>query len=248
MRTRPVLSIELSQTAEADHGEYPFSIPAVGGLRRLNLDANVVFFVGENGSGKSTILEALAIALGFNAEGGSKNFRFSTKGTHSNLHRSIKVVKGARLPSDGFFLRGETFYNVASEIDRLDEAPSFDPPVKDAYGGKSLHQQSHGEAFWATIMNRFRGGGLYILDEPESALSPQRQLSVLARMLQLVKEHAQFVIATHSPVLLAFPDALIYDLGDSGIQEVQYEDTMPFQIMRAFMADPHGMIRRLSEE
>ena len=141
---------------------------------------SVTFFVGENGTGKSTLLEALAVGMGFNPEGGSKNFRFSTRATHSPLHGAMRLSRSARRQRDGYFFRAESYYNVATEIDELDEEPSFGPPLKDSYGGRSLHEQSHGESFLALFANRLRSDGLYIVDEPEAALSPTRQLSLLA--------------------------------------------------------------------
>lgn len=154
--------------------EYPFSLPVVRALKRLEFDAQVTILVGENGSGKSTLLEALAVAWGFNAEGGTRNFNFATRASHSCLHEQLRLLRGTRRPNDGFFLRAESFYNLATEIDAL-QAEAF-------YGGRSLHAQSHGEAFFSTFMNRFGGNGLYIIDEPEAALSPMRQLALLARM------------------------------------------------------------------
>ncbi|TWG88841.1 putative ATPase [Cupriavidus gilardii J11] len=228
--------------------QYPFNLPVVRALESLELHPKVTFFVGENGSGKSTLLEAIAIALGFNAEGGSRNFTFSTTSSaslHSDLHAYLRIAKGVRRPRTGYFLRAESFFNVATEIDRLDSEPSFDPPVIAGYGGRSLHAQSHGEAFLALLTERFRGQGLYLLDEPEAALSPQRQLAVLARLHDLVRDDAQFVIATHSPILMAYPDARIYHCSARGVEVVAYEDTEHFQVMRDFLMDPQRMLRVL---
>src|SRR5690606_29322572 len=147
-------------------------------------------------------LEALAVAWGFNAEGGTKNFSFSTKVSHSHLCKLIRLSRSYLRPKDGFFLRAESFYNVATEIEKLDEGPGG-PPIIDSYGGTSLHNQSHGESFFALMMNRFGGQGLYILDEPEAALSPTRQMAMIARMHQLIAKGSQFIIATHSPILMA---------------------------------------------
>jgi predicted ATPase len=213
---------------------YPFSLPAVRNLEVLKLHPQVTFFVGENGSGKSTLLEAVAVAWGFNAEGGTKNFRFGTHRSHSDLEQYLTLSKGFRQPKDGFFLRAESFFNVATEIDRLD--------VAHAYGGKSLHEQSHGESFVALLMNRFSGKGLYILDEPEAALSPQRQLSALARIHDLVMEESQFIIATHSPILMAYPNAVIYACSEEGIREVDYYETEHYQVMHDFLANPKRML------
>ena len=226
---------------------YPFCLPAIRSLERLDLHPKVTYFVGENGSGKSTLLEALAVSLGFNAEGGTRNFRFGTRQSHSELHQFLRVAKGFRRPRDGFFLRAESFFNVATEIEHLDEEPVGGPLLIDSYGGRSLHEQSHGESFMALMTERFRGQGLYILDEPEAALSPQRQLAVLARMHDLVQDDSQFIIATHSPILMAYPDAVIYQCGKEGVSQVRYEDTEHFQVTRDFLANPERMLRGLME-
>lgn len=218
---------------------YPFCLPAVRSFEWLDLHPKVTFIVGENGSGKSTLLEAIAVALGFNAEGGTKNFRFGTRNSHSELHEYLRIAKGIRRPQDGFFLRAESFFNVATEIENLG--------VCNSYGGRSLHEQSHGEAFLALMMERFGGQGVYILDEPEAALSPQRQLAVLSRIHDLVLDDSQFVIATHSPILMAYPDACIYLCGEDGVNQVSYEDTEHFQVTRDFLDNPERMLRILME-
>lgn len=206
---------------------YPFSIPAVRALDRLELDAPVTFLVGDNGAGKSTLVEAIAVAAGFNAEGGSRNFNFKTRSSESDLHRFIRLVRGVRRPRDGYFLRAESFFNVATEVENLGAQRS--------HGGRSLHEQSHGESFLQLAMTRFGDNGLYVMDEPEAALSPQRQLSLLSIMHRLVETGAQFVIATHSPILMAYPGALIYGLGTDGLAQVAYEETEHFQITRDFL-------------
>ena len=184
------ISLQRDKVESFDH--YPFSLPAFRGLDQIDLHPKMTIFVGENGSGKSTLLEAVAVSLGFNAEGGGKNFRFDTRPSHSPLHEYLRVAKGVRRPKDGFFLRAESFFNVATEIERLDSEPGGGRIIS-SYGGRSLHEQSHGEAFLALVTNRFRGDGLYILDEPEAALSPQRQLAVLSRIHDLVDEGSQFI-------------------------------------------------------
>lgn len=196
----------------------------------------VTFFIGENGSGKSTLVEGMAIAAGFNPEGGSKNFQFETVRREVEEERLVKLTRSARRPSDGYFLRAESFFNVATEIDRLG--------VTRGYGSVSLHEQSHGEAFMALLMNRFLGDGLYILDEPEAALSPMRQLSMLVRMHDLVRAGSQFIIATHSPILMAYPGATLYQL-DANIREIAYEDTEHYTVMRDFMNRREAMLREL---
>src|SRR6478609_4088834 len=200
---------------------YPFSLPPVRALDGLRF-AQVTYFIGENGSGKSTILEALAVAMGFNAEGGTQNMAFKTRGSESDLHKALRVSRSPRRPRTGFFLRAESFFNVGTEIEHLDAEPARGPRVIDSYGGRSLHEQSHGESFLALINHRFGREGLYILDEPEAALSPTRQLSLLARMQDLVEDGSQFIIATHAPIVLAYPGATIYHVDAHGLSKVAY--------------------------
>lgn len=209
-----------------DRGVYPFNLPVVRELDELEFHPKVTFLVGENGSGKSTLIEALAVAWGFNAEGGSRNFNFATRESHSSLHRFVRPVRSSRRPNDGYFLRAESLFNVGTEIEALGV---------DGYGGVSLHEQSHGESFFALLDHRFRGEGLYILDEPEAALSPNRQLSFLARMHALIAQRSQFIIATHSPIILAYPDAWIYQTTPKGLERIEYEDTDHFQVTRSFL-------------
>jgi len=219
---------------------YVCRLPVVKNLMlkgELKFNKNISFFVGENGTGKSTLLEAIAVAYGFNAEGGTKNFSFHTKQTHSNLAGKLKISK-RKYPKDGFFLRAESFYNVATEIDRLDEI--F--PLLGSYGGKSLHQQSHGESFFNLILNRFGGNGIYLLDEPEAALSPSRQMALIAQMHQLEKRNSQFIIATHSPILLAYPNAEIYELTEEDIKLTPYEETEHYIITKQFLEHPQKML------
>ncbi len=212
----------------------------------LEINKPVTFFIGENGTGKSTLLEAIAVAYGFNPEGGSRNFNFSSKETHSNLNQYITVVKGVRRPKDGFFLRAESFYNMATEVDRLDREGAV--PLLSSYGGRSLHEQSHGESFLSLILNRFRGDGVYILDEPEAALSPSRQMALLCRIHELVRKDSQFIIATHSPILMAYPDADIY-LADheQKITLTEYRETEHYKLTKEFINEPERMISYLFE-
>lgn len=227
---------------------YPFHLPAVRTLDRLHFTKPVTFLVGENGTGKSTILEGIAAAWGFNPEGGTLNFSFNTRSSHSSLYEYFRIARGVRRPKDGFFLRAESYYNVASYIDELDEQPGFGPPIKDSYGGKSLHEQSHGESFFAAFVHRFGGRGLYILDEPEAALSPLRQMSLLVRMHELVQQDSQFIIATHSPILMSYPGAEILLLEEEGIRSVALEETEHYTVTKAFMNDRQGMLRELLED
>lgn len=226
--------------------DYPFCLPVLRAFRGLELESPVTFLVGENGTGKSTLLEAVAVAYGFNAEGGSRNFTFSTRTTHSGLYRFLDLVKGPYRARDGYFLRAESFYNVASNIDELDEQTAFSPRLVDAYGGRSLHCQSHGESFFSLMQNRFRGQGLYLLDEPEAALSPVRQMSLLTLMAQLVAEGSQFLIATHSPILTAFPGAVIYQLDERGLRKTPYRETEHYCLTRRFLEHPEQMARELT--
>ncbi|MHC1726071.1 MAG: AAA family ATPase [Syntrophobacteraceae bacterium] len=240
--TQYLSQIRLNRGDVPSFDHYPFSLPAVRHLETLEFHPQVTFLIGENGSGKSTLLEAISVSLGFNPEGGTRNFRFGTRESHSELHQCIRLAKGFKRPRDGFFFRAESFFNVATEIERLDSEPSFGPPLIESYGRKSLHEQSHGESFLALIMNRFSGHGLYILDEPEAALSPQRQLSVLVRLNELVAESSQFVIATHSPILMAYPNAWIYYLSSDGIERIDYYETEHYRIMHDFLVNPKRMI------
>ena len=218
MISRQYLSqVRLRRDDVPSFDRYPFALPAVRHLDVLDFHPQVTFLIGENGSGKSTLLEAIAISLGFNPEGGTKNFHFGTRASHSELHDYIRLAKGIKRPRDGFFLRAESFFNVATEIEKLDSEPGG-PPIIDSYGGLSLHEQSHGESIMALMLRRFGGHGLYLLDEPEAALSPHRQLSALARLHDLVRDSSQFVIATHSPILMAYPDAWIYNISTGGVE------------------------------
>ncbi|TMJ29786.1 MAG: AAA family ATPase [Alphaproteobacteria bacterium] len=221
--------------------DYPFSIPAIGGLDTIEFDRPVTFFVGENGAGKSTLLEAIAIGMGLNPEGGSRNFRFATRESHSGLSKVLRLSRSVRRVRDSYFLRAESYFNLATEIEALDREPGG-PPIIDAYGGKSLHEQSHGESFFSLFMHRLRGNGLYFFDEPEAALSPTRQLSFLSRLHDLVKEGSQFLIATHSPILLAYPDAAIHVLDDGPPRRIEYRDTEHYGVTRTFLNDTERML------
>jgi predicted ATPase len=222
--------------------DFPFSIPAIGGLESIEFDRPVTFFVGENGAGKSTLLEAIAIGMGLNPEGGSRNFKFATRESHSSLSNFLRLSRSARRVRDSYFLRAESYFNVATEIEELDREPAFGPPVIASYGGKSLHEQSHGESFFALFMNRLRGNGLYFFDEPEAALSPRRQLSFLSRLHDLVNEGSQFLIATHSPILMAYPDASIHVLDDGPPRLIEYRDTEHYGVTRTFLNDTEHML------
>jgi predicted ATPase len=232
-----LLRVQLMRERIADLGAYPFSIPAVAAIDGLELNPRVTYFVGENGSGKSTLLEGIAVAAGFNAEGGSINFRFSTRSSESALGGALRLVRSVRRPRTGFFLRAESFFNVATQVEDLG--------VLKSYGGRSLHEQSHGESFIALALHRFGPEGLYILDEPEAALSPLRQMSMLRRMHDLAQQGCQFIVATHAPILLSYPGAWIYELDEHGLRRVEYEETSTVRVTREFLSDREGTLKEL---
>lgn len=215
---------------------YPYSIPAVRELDRLRLHPAVTFLVGENGSGKSTFIEAMAILAGFNPEGGSKHFNTRQRPSESNLHQHLQLIRNPRREKTGFFLRAETMFNVATEIEQ---------GGYNVYGWESLHLRSHGEAFLWLMQNRFGSHGLYLLDEPESALSPQRQFATLRLIHDLVAQGSQFIIATHSPILLAYPKATIYWLDETGLRETTYTETEHYQLTRNFLNNHEAMLHYL---
>lgn len=294
-RGEPFLTrVTLNRTAIESPDEYPFCLPVVRNLTTLDFHPAVTYIVGENGTGKSTLLEAIAVAAGFNPEGGSKSFRFSTEDTHSALHEYIRLGRGSRRERDGFFLRAESFYNVATEIVKLDAGKAPPPTLREkdlevglrvavtelqrlaedfvkidedliaalkgvlnppdlslgggslsaAYGGP-LHEKSHGESFLALMQHRFRANGLYILDEPESALSPARQLSILLRIHELVQNGCQFLIATHSPLLMAYPNSKMLMLTENSIQETDWKETEHYTLTKSFLDRPDVFLHHL---
>lgn len=220
-------TVSIRPDVDIDIQSYPYNIPCIRELGHVELHPDVTFFVGENGAGKSTLLEGIALALGYSPEGGTKNFRLSSAESESQLHEVLRLARSFRKPKDGYFLRAESFYNVATFMDEVG--------YLDGYGGKSLHARSHGEAFMALLTHKFRGKGLYLLDEPEAALSPNRQLAALSAIHQLVHDESQFIIATHSPILLSYPNAKILQFDGSGIAEIRYEDTEHYAVTRDFL-------------
>ncbi|WP_425452200.1 AAA family ATPase [Paenibacillus sambharensis] len=240
--------VEFDRKRYPSANKYPFNLPAIRQLDKLRFHPKVTYIAGENGMGKSTLMESIAVAWGFNPEGGTKNYNFSTRMTHSPLHEYVRPVRGVRTPRDGFFFRAESYYNLASNIDDMYQEPSFGPPIRDSYGGKSLHEQSHGESFFAAFIHRFGGQGLYILDEPEAALSPVRQMAMLTRIHELVLQDSQFIISTHSPIVMAYPDSLIYYLTPDGIEVTTLEETDHYIVMKEFVNRKDKMLRELLDD
>lgn len=241
LAAKPYLqSVRIRPDAEVDYDAYPYSIPAVRELGLLEFHPDVTFFVGENGSGKSTLLEGIALALGYSPEGGTRNFQLATTQSVSPLHEVLRLARSFRKPRDGYFLRAESFFNVATFMDEVGYLES--------YGGRSLHARSHGEAFMALLIHKFRGQGLYLLDEPEAALSPQRQLAALSAIHQLVQDKSQFIIATHSPILLSYPHARIIRFSSTGLAQVAFEDTEHFAVTRDFLNNYPRRLEQLLQD
>ena len=219
---------------------YIRKIKSLKGLEKLTFQSPVTFFVGENGSGKSTLLEAMAVSYGINPEGGTMNYDFSTFDSHSELHEAVTLIKGYRRAKWGYFLRAESFYNVATKEDEYSRMPRGKPQF--------FHEKSHGESFFSVIQNNFVKNGLFFLDEPEAALSPQRQLSLLIELYRCAKEGSQFFIVTHSPILLGLPDAQILTFDKGQVHPCRYEETDSYQITKSFMSNREGMLKVMLEE
>lgn len=226
--------VELDHRAIQDWNEYPFCIPSIAKLTILDLHQSATFLIGENGAGKSTLIEAIADLIGISTSGGSKNFQRDSQAHGPRLSEALRLVRGAKREDLGYFLRAETMFNVSVE-------------AKEYWPGARLSEMSHGESFLWLAMNYFKSPGIYILDEPEAALSPQRQLAFLARIHQLTREGSQFIISTHSPILLAYPYSQIYQLDDQGISEAEYENTDPFTITQAVVTNRQKMMQDLLE-
>lgn len=233
---------QISTNFNFKHHHYWHDIPAIKSMGTLKICQPLTILMGENGSGKSTLIEAIAVNYGMNAEGGGRNFNFATKATHSGLSDELRIGK-LLVPDDTFFLRAEGFYNVATEIDELDKRSNV--PLINSYGGKSLHEQSHGESFLALMKYRFRAGGLYILDEPEAALSPARLMEMIVLIHDLINNNCQFIIATHSPILMAYPGADVIMLDENGLRRVDYKETDHFIITQHFLNKPEQMMKYL---
>ena len=236
-------SVENLHKDKTNFNKHPFNIPTIQAFEKLYFTSPVTFFVGENGSGKSTMLEGIADRCEFNIAGGGKNNTYDVHASQSSLGEYLRLAWMPKT-SNGFFLRAESFYQFASYIDEMAQE---DPSIYDAYGGQSLHHQSHGESFFTLFQNRFRGGAIYLLDEPEAALSPQRQLALLKLMHDLVKQGCQFIIATHSPILLGYPNATIYQF-DETIEEVSYDDVPHVQITKYFLNNRKRFLQQIFEE
>ncbi|MFC4409682.1 AAA family ATPase [Chungangia koreensis] len=234
----------LSERIETEK-KYPFTIPTIRNLHEVVIENRVTFFVGENGSGKSTLLEAIADQAGFNTAGGSRDHTYDVHASESHLGNYIRL-SWAPKTANGFFMRAESFYHFASHIDQLERE---EPTGYSRYGGRSLHEQSHGESFLSLFLNGFNSNALYLLDEPEAALSPQRQLTFLRIIHELVeKEDCQFIIATHSPILLGYPSADIYSFDDEEIHKIDYEMTEHYQITKYFLDHRERFLKEILEE
>jgi predicted ATPase len=228
---------------------YPWTLPAIVPLSSgLPLHPSVTYLIGENGSGKSTLLEAIAVAAGMNAEGGSSSFAFGTRASHSALSSAIRLVRGSRRPRTDFFLRAESLFNAATYLEQLKDDTGLGGDPLAPYGGRSLHEQSHGESFLAVMVNRFGPEGLYLLDEPEAALSTQNCVTALRRIHELVCAGSQLIIATHSPIILAYPEATIYHCGEHGLEAIDYEDAEPVRLTRSFLEARDRFVHELMRD
>ena len=234
-------SVKLLRERVIRWDEYPFNIPPIASLDALQITSRICFFAGENGTGKSTLLEAIAAHYGFGREGGNRNFSLESTDTLRAIDPLVKAlrVSFSIRTGSGFYLRAESFFNVATFADAAGMSGS--------YGGKSLHDQSHGESFFSLLQHRFTRSGFYVMDEPEAALSPQRQLSFLILLHDLLagNDNIQFLIATHSPILLAYLEAQIFSFDGGRIREISYRESQPFQLVSRFVAAPERYINAL---
>lgn len=225
--------------SKVEEGSYLRNIETIRKMERIDFHRSITFFVGENGSGKSTLLEAIAIACGFNPEGGTKNYSFSTRDTHSQLCDAIRISRGFNRPGWGYFLRAESFYNVATQEEEYADI---------AHPSQCYHEKSHGESFLALAQNQLRANGLYLLDEPEAALSPQRQLTLLMEIYSCARQGSQFIIVTHSPILLGIPGAEILSFDNGMIHTCTYEETDSYQVTELFINNREQLLKRLLSE
>jgi len=239
----PFLSYLTIDTSNFDSQIFPYNIPSIRDGVQLNLRSNVTFFVGENGTGKSTVIEAIADKCGFNVQGGNRNHVYNAEQEQQPLAKAMRLGWSTKTPY-GFFMRAESYFNFANYIDEM--AKEFPSTLK-AYGGKSLHHQSHGESFLNLFTHKF-DDGIYLLDEPEAALSPTMQFVALSAIHELCKNQSQLIIATHSPILLAYPNAKIYQFSDTGIREIQYEQTEHFRVTHDFLNNYQKRIQQIIDE
>ncbi|BCN29261.1 AAA family ATPase [Anaeromicropila herbilytica] len=230
---------------EIDGDSYLNNISAIKEMNKLDFNKNITFFVGENGTGKSTLIEAIAVAYGFNPEGGTMNYRFSTFDDVSELSSAIRMVKGYKRPKSNYFFRAESFFNVASKAEDYRDQPKEIYYAR--YGGKSLHEQSHGESFLAYFQS-FEKEGIYIMDEPEAALSPQRQLTLFIQIAKMAKNGSQFIIATHSPILLGIPGADIFSFDQGELHKSELEETESYQVMEMFINNRDMLVNQLLQD
>lgn len=233
------LSVDWARVPE---DSYIRAIPALAGLQTLSFRHNATFLVGENATGKSTLLEAVALAYGFNPEGGTLNYRFSTWEAPAPLGEALRLVKGYRRAPVGYFFRAESFFNLASKAVEYDQERG-----RPSYGARDLHSQSHGESF-LSFFQTFDGPGLYLMDEPEAALSPQRQLTLLLQMARMAAGDAQFIVATHSPILLGLPGADILSFDGGEIHPVTWQETDSYRVMEMFVNHRESLLEKLLKE
>lgn len=231
---KPYLQQVIYEKNHLNQSEFPYSIPFLKKFNEIELHKDVTFLIGENGAGKSTLIEAIALRLELSPEGGNKNFRLETSINTSPLHQHLNFVNSYYKPKDYFFLRAESFYNLATYMDKVNYLKG--------YGGKSLHKQSHGESFLSVLNNKLQGNGLYLFDEPESALSPQGLLQAVALIHKLAQLDSQFIIATHSPILMSYPNAKIFQIDENGITEVKFEETEHYRTYKLFFDNHEKLI------